>query len=153
MVFANAELNKKKKNRRFDLYMNELTVIDFFCGAGGFSEGFRQQDYEIVTGYDNWKPAIDTFNHNFDTKSTVKNIIDFKESIDEIDLLPNTNVIIGSPPCVSFSNSNISGKADKESGVLLTKIFLRIVAVKKFQKNSILKAWYMENVSNSRKQP
>ena len=129
---------------------DKLTVIDFFCGAGGFSEGFRQKGFEILKGYDNWQPAIETFNHNFNTNSTVKDILDFKESINEINLLPNTDVIIGSPPCVSFSSSNISGKADKESGVILTKIFLRIVAVKKFQKNSILKAWYMENVANSR---
>jgi DNA (cytosine-5)-methyltransferase 1 len=130
--------------------MNGLTVIDFFCGAGGFSEGFRQKGFEILKGYDNWQPAINTFNHNFSTDSKVKNILDFKDSIEEIELLPNTDVIIGSPPCVSFSSSNISGKADKKSGVLLTKIFLRIVAVKKFQKGSILKAWYMENVANSR---
>jgi len=130
--------------------MNKPTVIDFFCGAGGFSEGFRQLGFEIKAGYDTWKPAVDTFNHNFGTKSSIKNILDFKESIEEIDLLPNTDVIIGSPPCVSFSSSNISGKAEKESGVTLTMTFLRIVAVKKFQKNSILKAWYMENVSNSR---
>ena len=130
--------------------MKPLSVIDFFCGAGGFSEGFRQKGFEIVKGYDNWQPAIDTFNYNFGTDSVVKNLLDFKDSIEEINLLPNTDVIIGSPPCVSFSSSNISGKADKESGVLLTKIFLRIVAVKKFQKGSILKAWYMENVANSR---
>jgi DNA (cytosine-5)-methyltransferase 1 len=130
--------------------MSKLTVIDFFCGAGGFSEGFRQKGFEIVKGYDNWQPAIDTYNHNFGTNSTVKNLLDFKDSIEEINILPNTDVIIGSPPCVSFSSSNISGKADKESGVLLTKIFLRIVAVKKFQKGSILKGWYMENVANSR---
>ena len=130
--------------------MKKLTVIDFFCGAGGFSEGFRQAGYEIIQGYDNWQPAINTFNHNFKTESSVKNILDFKDSIDEINNLPNTDVIIGSPPCVSFSSSNISGKADKESGVTLTKVFLRIVAVKKFQRDSQLKAWYMENVSNSR---
>ena len=130
--------------------MKKLTVIDFFCGAGGFSEGFRQAGYEIIQGYDNWHPAINTFNHNFKTESSVKNILDFKISINEINSLPNTDVIIGSPPCVSFSSSNISGKADKESGVTLTKVFLRIVAVKKFQRNSQLKAWYMENVSNSR---
>lgn len=130
--------------------MKKLTVIDFFCGAGGFSEGFRQKGYEILKGFDNWQPAINTFNHNFGTQSNVKDILDFKDSVEEINLLPNTDVIIGSPPCVSFSSSNISGKADKESGVLLTKIFLRIVAVKKFQKDSILKGWYMENVANSR---
>ena len=133
-----------------DKQTRKLTVIDFFCGAGGFSEGFRQMGFEIVKGYDNWRPAIETYNHNFGTNSTIKNILDFK-NIEEIEELPNTDVIIGSPPCVSFSSSNISGKADKDSGILLTKVFFRIVAVKKFQPNSTLKAWYMENVANSRK--
>jgi DNA (cytosine-5)-methyltransferase 1 len=131
--------------------MEKLTLIDFFCGAGGFSEGFRQKGFEIIKGYDNWKPAIDTYNHNFGTDSVVKNLLDFKNSIEEINLLPNTDVIIGSPPCVSFSSSNNSGKADKSLGLELTKCFLRIVALKKHQKNSILKAWYMENVVNSKK--
>lgn len=49
--------------------MKKLTVIDFFCGAGGFSEGFRQQGFEIIQGYDNWKPAIDTFRRIRDDKS------------------------------------------------------------------------------------
>lgn len=131
--------------------MIEPTVLDLFCGAGGFSEGFRQKGFKIVRGVDNWKPAIDTFNHNFCLNSEVVNIIEFKDSIQRINELPDTDVIIGSPPCVSFSSSNNSGKANKEPGILLTKIFLRIVAIKKFQKNSILKAWYMENVANSRK--
>mgnify|MGYP003651276692 FL=1 len=131
--------------------MKKLTVIDFFCGAGGFSEGFRQKGFEIVRGYDNWQPAIDTYNHNFGTNSKLKNLLDFKDSIEEINLLPDTDVIIGSPPCVSFSSSNNSGKADKSLGLELTKCFLRIVAVKKHKKNSILKAWYMENVVNSKK--
>ncbi len=129
--------------------MNELSVIDIFCGSGGFSEGFRQQGFNVKLGIDSWKPAIDTFNHNFGLNCSVKNVLDFRKSIKEIEALPDTEVIIGSPPCVSFSRSNLSGKADKSSGVLLTKIFLRIVAVKKFKKGSKLKAWYMENVTNS----
>jgi DNA (cytosine-5)-methyltransferase 1 len=129
---------------------NKLTVIDFFCGAGGFSEGFRQMGFEIVKGYDHWRPAIDTYNYNFGTNSTVKNILDFT-NIEEIEALPDTDVIIGSPPCVSFSSSNKSGKADKSLGVQLTECFLRIVAVKKHQKNSNLKAWFMENVVNSKR--
>ena len=131
--------------------MHGLTVIDFFCGAGGFSEGFRQKKFKIIKGYDNWQPAINTYNHNFGTDSKIKNILDFKNKIDEIENLPETDVIIGSPPCVSFSSSNKSGKADKSLGLELIKCFLRIVAVKKHQKNSILKAWFMENVSNSKK--
>lgn len=131
--------------------MNKLTVIDFFCGAGGFSEGFRQMGFEIKYGYDHWKPAVDTYNHNFNLNCEVKNILDFKTSIKEIENLPNTDVIIGSPPCVSFSSSNKSGNADKSLGVDLTETFLRIVAVKKHQPNSILKAWFMENVVNSKR--
>lgn len=130
---------------------NKLTVVDFFCGAGGFSEGFRQQGFEIKHGYDHWKPAVDTYNHNFDLNCEVKNILDFKNSIEEIEAVPDTDVIIGSPPCVSFSSSNKSGNADKSLGVSLTETFLRIVAVKKHQPNSILKAWFMENVVNSKR--
>ncbi|CAM4077942.1 DNA cytosine methyltransferase [Flavobacterium weaverense] len=131
--------------------MNNLTVLDFFCGAGGFSEGFKQKGFEIKHGYDHWKPAIDTFNHNFNLECQVKNILDFKKSIEEIENLPDTDIIIGSPPCVSFSSSNKSGTADKSLGVELTETFLRIVAVKKHQPNSVLKAWFMENVVNSKR--
>lgn len=131
--------------------MNNLTVIDFFCGAGGFSEGFKQMGFELVRGYDNWQPAIDTYNHNFGLSCEIRDILDFSTNDKEIESLPNTNIIIGSPPCVSFSSSNKSGQADKSLGVRLTETFLRIVAVKKHQKNSILKAWFMENVVNSTK--
>lgn len=131
--------------------MSNLTVIDFFCGAGGFSEGFKQKGFKIIEGYDHWKPAIDTYNHNFSTKSKVKNILEFLDSIDDIENLENTDVIIGSPPCVSFSSSNKSGKSDKSLGLELIQSFLRIVAVKKHQQNSVLKGWFMENVVNSKK--
>ena len=52
--------------------MEKFTVLDLFCGAGGFSEGFRQQGFDIVLGVDNWQPAIDTFNHNFNLTCSVK---------------------------------------------------------------------------------
>ena len=129
--------------------MYKLTVIDFFCGAGGFSEGFRQQGFEIVYGIDSWKPAIDSFNFNFGLECKPRNILEFETSIKRIEELPDTDVIIGSPPCVSFSSSNKSGKADKSLGLKLIKIFLRVVAIKKHKPNSKLKAWFMENVNNS----
>lgn len=130
--------------------MADFTVIDFFCGAGGFSEGFRQQGFEIIAGIDSWKPAIDTFNFNFGLSCKPQNILEFETSIKKIEELPDTDIIIGSPPCVSFSSSNKSGKADKSLGLKLTKIFLRIVAVKKYKPQSKLKAWFMENVTNSK---
>lgn len=129
---------------------NSLKVIDFFCGAGGFSEGFRQQGFEIVMGIDNWGLAIETHNLNHGLKDTPKDVLVFGSSMEEIHALPDTEVIVGSPPCVLFSLSNKGGKADKTLGIQLIESFLRVVAVKKHQPGSRLKAWFMENVPNSK---
>ncbi|MDR6371076.1 DNA (cytosine-5)-methyltransferase 1 [Chryseobacterium bernardetii] len=126
-----------------------MTVVDFFCGAGGFSQGFKQNGFEIIYGYDYWEPAIKTFNYNYELNCIRKNILDFHNNIEEIEKIPNTDIILGSPPCVSFSSSNKSGKADKKLGVKLTEAYFQIIAIKKYQKKSVLKAWFMENVSNS----
>ncbi len=131
-----------------------MKVADFFCGAGGFSEGFRQAGFEIVFAVDKWLPAINTYKAN---KPTVNAIIDDVVRIAHLSdeeferQVPDTEVIIGSPPCVAFSNSNKSGKGDKSVGILLLESYLRIIARKKFKKNSILKYWVLENVPNIQK--
>jgi len=130
--------------------LRPLTVADFFCGAGGFSEGFRQMGFEIVFALDNWGPAINTHHLNHPkSNSVLMDILKLNtpEKIDKV--VPDTDIIIGSPPCISFSNSNRSGKADKTLGLKLIKAFLRIVAWKK--KKGVLKYWIMENVPNSEK--
>lgn len=126
-----------------------LTVIDFFCGAGGFSEGFRQAGFDVVMGVDNWQPAIITHNINHGLNDTPISVLEF-EDIKKIEALPDTDIIVGSPPCVSFSLSNKGGGADKTLGIRLIEAYLRIVAIKKHKKDSVLKAWLMENVPNSR---
>ena len=128
--------------------LNRLSVIDFFCGAGGFSEGFRRAGYNVIMGIDVWQPAIITHNFNHGLNDNVKSVLDF-ENIEEINKLPDTDIIIGSPPCQLFSLSNQGGNANKDSGINLIKTFYKVIAVKKFQKNSRLKAWLMENVPNS----
>jgi len=125
-----------------------LTVADFFCGAGGFSEGFRQMGFDVVFALDNWKPAIDTHNLNHpECKAVQMDILelDTPEKIDEV--VPDVDIIIGSPPCVAFSGSNKAGKADKSLGIQLIEAYLRIIAWKK--KKGSLKYWILENVPNS----
>lgn len=125
------------------------TVVDFFCGAGGFSEGFRQQGFQVVMGVDNWRPAVETHNINHQLKDIPIDILKYENDDSIIDSLPNTAVIIGSPPCVDFSMSNRAGKAHKGLGIRLIETLFRIVAVKKHQKGTVLKVWLMENVPNS----
>ncbi len=83
-----------------------MKALDLFCGAGGFSEGFRQAGFDVVKGIDNWEAAINTYTENgFD--GVVDDIKDcnfnyFKKSVD---------VVIGSPPCQEWSQ----GKKDKRT--------------------------------------
>lgn len=128
----------------------KFRVADFFCGTGGFSEGFRQMGFDVVFALDFWGPAIEshTLNHPKCQHSQMNILeIDTPEKIDEI--IPDTEVIVGSPPCVSFSGSNKAGKADKTLGVQLIEAYLRIVAWKMNKPDSILKYWCLENVPNS----
>lgn len=129
---------------------DELRVIDFFCGAGGFSEGFRQQGFKVIKGIDNWRPAILTHNLNHHLFDDVDDVLTYRSGVEKILALPEAEIIIGSPPCVNFSMANNAGKADKSLGIELIETYLRIVAVHKHRKKSVLKAWLMENVPNSR---
>ena len=131
-----------------------MKVADFFCGGGGFSEGFRQAGFQLVFAVDKWKPAVETYKGN---KPGVNVLLDDVIRIsylndDEFEkIVPDSEVIIGSPPCQAFSQSNKSGYADKTLGIQLIEAYLRIVARKKFKNNSILKYWVLENVPNSQK--
>jgi len=104
-----------------------------------------------VAGVDHWRPAVETFNFNFGVHGKPTDVLEYENNPKLIETLPDTDIIIGSPPCVSFSYSNKLGNADKTQGLRLIRIFLSIVAVKKFKVGTRLLAWYMENVSNALK--
>ena len=126
------------------------TVSDFFCGGGGFSEGFRQAGMDVIFSLDSWKLATEThdINHN-NHKCLHMNILELntEELIDKY--VPDTDIIVGSPPCIAFSNSNKSGKADKTLGIALINQYLKIILYKMTKKDSKLKYWILENVPGS----
>jgi len=126
-------------------------VADFFCGGGGFSEGFKLAGFDIIFAVDKWQPAIATHHANHPkANSLVDDVIRISNLSDKEfhKLIPNTEVIIGSPPCTFFSNSNKSGKGDKSLGIQLIEAYLKIVARKQIMVGSKLKYWVLENVPN-----
>ena len=110
------------------------TVVDLFCGAGGFSEGFQRAGFEVVFGIDNWKIACESFKANHPNAEVLCGDA-LKIEPNEI---PNADVIIGGPPCPDFSVAN--AKRDPKRGMLLVEWFLNVVEAKK------PKFWVMENV-------
>lgn len=126
-----------------------MRVADFFCGGGGFSEGFRQAGFDIVFAVDKWEPAVTTYKGNKPGVNVIKDdVIRISNlSDDEFEkMVPDSEVIIGSPPCQSFSHSNKSGGADKSLGIQLIEAYLKIIARKKYKQGSVLRYWVLENV-------
>jgi site-specific DNA-cytosine methylase len=112
-----------------------MKVIDLFCGCGGFSEGFKQAGFEVLFGVDNNQDACDSYaaNHGKSILSDVRKL--------DLDLLKEADVIIGSPPCQSFSEAN----PNRENKPDLVLYFLYLMYTVK------PKYWIMEEVEEVKK--
>ena len=123
-----------------------ITVIDLFCGAGGFSEGFSQAGFDVVFGIDHWEPACDThmINGLGETQKIdmltidIDGIINIKKDLEE--KYGTIDIVIGSPPCTEFSFAKNGGKGDIQKGMTLVRQYLFFIAIFK------PKYWVMENV-------
>lgn len=122
-------------------------LIDLFCGAGGFSEGFMQTGrFEILLAIDNSRPASLTYKTNFPkTEVIVRDVkeVGFSTLFKHIDAV---DVVIGSPPCEPFTPTNPNREANpldrlyRDPVGQLTLHYVRIVGVLK------PKVFIMENV-------
>jgi len=115
---------------------SRLSVGDLYCGAGGFSEGFRQAGFRVAWGVDYWHPAAETFSMNFPDAIVLERDI---LKIETSELEP-VDVLIGSPPCVHFSPANRGGGGDRAKGMAYVRRFLDIA------RQLRPKYWVMENV-------
>lgn len=130
---------------------NRLTFIDLFCGCGGWTEGFSLQGFHCAYAVDNWKPAALThsFNHpGIEKDAEPKDILDDNviEQVQELISDGVADVLIGSPPCTSFSYSNRGGSGNTTEGMILVRRFLEVVD---FAQNDLGRKdfpWVMENV-------
>ena len=105
--------------------------------------GFQNAGFDIIAAYDNWQPAIDIYQKNFQ-HSIYKKDLSTEDIVPELrDLEPD--IIIGGPPCQDFS---IAGKRDfRGKRANLTLRFGQIVS-------EVHPQWFvMENVYNIEKSP
>jgi len=100
-------MNPRSKN---STDVSSLKVLDIFCGAGGFSEGFRQAGFQILGGVDFDPQAISTYAKNFEQSLAL--VWDLKTPLHECPsaamlMMRGVDVVVGGPPCQGFS---IAGK-------------------------------------------
>ena len=117
-----------------------MKAVDLFCGCGGMSLGFQNAGFDIIKAFDNWEPAIRTYQKNFSHPVCNEDLSD-EHMISVIsDLHPE--IIIGGPPCQDFSSA---GCRDETLGrATLSKTYADIVSTAK------PKYFVMENVPRIR---
>ncbi len=137
--FYNSYRKKKQLERK---QSNKPKIIDLFCGAGGFSWGFVREGYQIDLANDIEPATIETYKYNHPNLESNRVLNgDIKEIVNHIEdyIKTDIDVIIGGPPCQSFSSANQQRVIDDPRNVLY-KYYVK--AVEKVRPKFIL----MENV-------
>ncbi len=99
-------------------------VVSLFSGGGGLDLGFKEAGYDILWAIDNNKDAVSSYRRNVGDEILCDDITKV-----DIDSIPECDVIIGGPPCQSFSLAG-NRHCDDERGRLVWK-YLEIIEKKK----------------------
>ena len=127
---------------------DKLTCIDLFAGAGGFSLGVSQAGFNVVAAVEIEKRTCDTLQAN--KAKCFPNMLIIEKDIRELSGAELLNMVgmkrgelsmlIGSPPCQSFSFANTKNRSVDDPRSKLMFEFIRMV--RELQP----KVFYIENV-------
>ena len=100
-----------------------MKLVSLFSGAGGADLGF--EGFDIVFANEVNDDAADTYEENLDTP-----VWRYPIERTPSDMIPDCDVVIGGPPCTSFSNAK-AGRGQRDmSGLRLVKEMQRVVVDK-----------------------
>lgn len=133
---------------RFCLDESKLTMIDLFCGAGGFAVGASWAGFQSIVGVDYLEPAMETWSTNHPSSLGCLGDIKLLDANELKQKLKNKgvtriNLITGGVPCQGFSRANRK-HTDHDERNFLFKEYMRFVAA--FEPDYII----LENVSGMR---
>jgi DNA (cytosine-5)-methyltransferase 1 len=112
-----------------------MEFSDFYAGAGGWSLGMALAGHEAAMSAEIWRTANATRGFNLGRTEPKIDIRALSPSD-----VPDSPIIVGSPPCTQFSYANRGGGGDMADGLVDVRSFLTIVR----EKNP--EFWVMENV-------
>lgn len=95
-----------------------LSVIDLFSGCGGLSLGFEEVGFRVLSAYDSWLPAVESYRRNFTHPIT-------HGELSPSTKLPSADVIMGGPPCQGFSSAGLRREGDHRN--TLISVFVAMI--------------------------
>lgn len=140
LILSNEEI-APQNTQIIEVNTKTLNVIDLFCGCGGMSKGLTDAGLNVIAGIDIWDKAVESYNKNYHHKAYCADLTQLPpEKFNELYNKENKNVdiLVGGPPCQSFS---IAGKRDKNDP--RNALFMEYV---KYLDYFNPKAFIMENV-------
>lgn len=102
----------------------KLKAVDFFCGAGGVTCGFRQAGIEVIAGIDIDKTCRDTYEKNNKgakfIEADISNLT-FTDLQSQLSLKVNDDhlVFVGCSPCQYYTNLKTDKTKSEKSRLLL----------------------------------
>jgi DNA (cytosine-5)-methyltransferase 1 len=114
-------------------HLKNLTFVDLFAGAGGMSEGFISEGFQLISANEIEKNYFETYKQNHSEFDNGNNLIlgditlpEIKQQIISVaSKEKKIGVVIGGPPCQGFSNAGWRNPDDKRNQ--LFKEFVHIV--------------------------
>lgn len=106
-----------------------MNVIDLFCGVGGLSHGFMQEDFNVLAGIDIDETCRFAFEENNKSEFIAKSITDI--SAEEINKIYGENsdlkILVGCAPCQNFSSYMFKDKEKESNKWKLLYEFSRLI--------------------------
>lgn len=101
-----------------------VKTISLFSGGGGLDIGFKKNGFDIIFAIDNDRQAVESYRSNVGKEIVCEDITKI-----DIEKLPPADVVIGGPPCQSFSLVG-KRKTTDERAKLVWKYMDIIAAIK-----------------------
>ena len=132
----------------FKVDPQKLTMLDLFCGAGGFAVGCDWSGFQSVLGIDHLEPAMKTWTRNHPNSigclgDITKVEPEYIKRLLEEQGVNHINMITGGVPCQGFSIANRKHNDEDERNYLFLE-YMKFVEV--FKPDYII----LENVSGMR---
>jgi len=106
----------------------KISVVDLFCGIGGFSYGLYQSGLKVDAGVDIDKSCQYAFKANCQSKFLCEDIAKLTgEKINALYTKNDVKVLVGCAPCQPFSSYTFKGDKQKDRRWQLLYEFSRII--------------------------